>query len=215
MTQSFRAALDDYLSLASLAGVQEEKVYSHILVLKGAVFARQRHVGLMHRIVQERPGSAAARAFATWQKTTVDLATLAGAGPTPHHEEEWKSRLGALSNKRDDAESDLARLDASFLATRVEARRKPNEIQAALPKDAAVIDFLEYKHVSVAARKWAPARTRLVAFVIRPGQPIVSLSLGNQEAIAGAIERWRVELSRRDGGSDEPAHELRGSFGAL
>jgi CHAT domain-containing protein/Tfp pilus assembly protein PilF len=206
--QGFRFALDDYLSVAPLAAVDVSTMYKHILVKKGAVFARQRHVGLMRRIAQDRPGSPAARLFATWEQATVELAALAGTGSLRQHGDEWKSRVAALSEKREAAESALARLDASFRVARDEARRRPEAVQAALPKDAALIDFVEYNHSSVSAGKWAQAEPRVLAFVVRPGRPIVSVALGPRDAIANAIEGWRSELIRRDGGSDQPAQEV-------
>jgi CHAT domain-containing protein/Tfp pilus assembly protein PilF len=209
MARGFRSALDDYLSVASLANVAPDKIYAHILFLKGAIFARQKHLSLMRRFAQERPGSVTSTLFATWQRATTELATLANSGPAPQHEEEWKRRLGGLSNMRDDAESALSRSDDAFRTTRDEARRSPEAIQAALPNDAILIDFVEYKHVSVSARKWAPAESRVIAFVVRSGRPIRALDLGPQATIATAIEGWRAELFRRGDGSDKDAQESR------
>ena len=53
-----------------------------------------------------------------------------------------------LTERKDQLEEELTRQTAAFRHTRAEARRTPEQLQAALPRDAALIDVLEYTHSS-------------------------------------------------------------------
>ena len=59
-------------------------------------------------------------------------------------------------------------------------RRTPEQLQAALPRDAALIDVLEYTHFSPPPERKGELKSerRLVAFVVRPDRPIARVELG-------------------------------------
>ena len=89
----------------------------------------------------------------------------------------------------------------------------PEHVLAALPRDVALVDLLEYTHSSPApeGRRKLKTERRLVAFVLRPGLSIARVELGAAQPIDAAVRRWLDEIARRSRGDgpDAPATELR------
>ncbi len=78
------------------------------------------------------------------------------------------------------------------------ANLEPAQLQATLPADAVLLDFLEYTHRSPSAEKkgqWKTER-RLLAFVVRR-DALERVDLGTTAAIKEALYRWRLALQRR------------------
>ena len=70
-----------------------------------------------------------------------------------------------------------------------------------LPQDSALVDFLEYADSSpTAPRNGEKARQRLVAFIVRPGQAIQQIDLGDTAPIHTLGDQWRSEIMRGRGG---------------
>ena len=104
--------------------------------------------------------------------------------------------VAELTERKEHLEGELARRSAAFRSQRAREQTTPGEVQAALPHDIALIDFLEYTDSSPPAEgkgQWKRER-RLVAFVVRHDHPIVRLDLGPFEPIEQAIADWRVAL---------------------
>jgi CHAT domain-containing protein len=191
MTDLLRFSLDTYLTLATRAHQGGEPAYRHLLAWKGAVFARQ------HRLRLERQHPELAADFARLQNTTSQLAQLALAVPQPQQREAYRRQLQQLTEDKERQESDLAHKSAAFRQEQARARLTPAQLQALLPKDAALIDFLEYTHYTpspTSKGQWEQKR-HLAAFVVRPGL-LEQLDLGPVRPIAAAIDRWRQAVSR-------------------
>jgi CHAT domain-containing protein/Flp pilus assembly protein TadD len=196
MSRKFRGSLDACLTLAPLAAIAPDSVYRHVLAVKGSVFERQRRLRAQRRRLQADPQSEAAHRFAEYQETVRRLASLALATPDPRQAGAWKDRVAELSRRKDELESELARLDAGFRAAQAEANRTPEQLRASLPHGTVLIDLLEYTACLAPAGgkgKFA-GEARLVAFVVRPDRPIARVDLGPIEPIARAIDGWRPGL---------------------
>ncbi len=87
----------------------------------------------------------------------------------------------------------MAARDSTFRVGQAEARRRPDEVQAALPSEFALIDFLEYTRLALpdGNKGWWREERRLLAFVVRSGRPIVMLDLGPLDGIAEVFNGWR------------------------
>ena len=76
-------------------------------------------------------------------------------------------------------EGELAKRSADFRARKAREALTPAQLQAGLPEDAVLVDFLEYNYGGPVAdnpKHWHSER-RLLAFVIRRGQPIPSIDM--------------------------------------
>ncbi|NUQ66031.1 MAG: CHAT domain-containing protein, partial [Pirellulales bacterium] len=205
MTRSFRQTLDGSLSVAIERG-SGPQWYPYVLAWKGSVFARQRQT----RLAAARPELAPL--LAELQETTGKLATLAFGIPAPEEQQSWRERVEELSRQKEDLEADLSRRSADFRKSR--QRASPEELQAALPDDAVLVDFLEYDRAGPQQRDLPhskePVETqrRLIAFVLRAGSPVAAVDLGPVAPIREAIDRWRAGLGDSKAGK-EAGQQLR------
>ena len=197
-SRELRWTLDSYLSLAIQSKVTPEAAYRHVLDHKGAIFETQRRLRDLRRLLRADPRPEVRRDAAEWQSIVVRLATKALAQPDPKQQDAWRRKLAELTERKEQLEEELTRQSAAFRAARAAAQRTPEQLQAALPRDAALIDVLEYTHVSPPPeRKGEPKfEDRLVAFVVRPDRPIARVELGRMEPIHAAIDAWRPILRR-------------------
>ena len=195
MTRDLRFSLDSYLSLAPLAKLSPGSAYRHVLAAKGAVFVRQMRT--RRRMRSADPQSEAARRFAEYDQAIARLATLALATPDPTEAPAWRAEVAELSRRTDELEAELARLDAGFRAARAEARRTPEQLQAALPRGTALVDMLAYTAFQPPAQGKGKFQreSRLVAFVVRSDRPIERIDLGPMAPVQKAINEWRPILT--------------------
>ena len=196
-----------YLSAAPRAGIADGASYRQVLAWKGAILERQRRLRDLRRLLRADPRPEVARAAAEWQSVVGRLATLALAQPGPNQQDAWRRQLAALTERKDQLEEELTRQSAAFRAARAEARRTPEQLQAALPRDAALIDVLEYTHFSPPPERKGELKfeRRLIAFVVRPDRPIARVELGPLAPIRAAIDDWRPILRReKPAPQDEP-----------
>jgi CHAT domain-containing protein len=191
MTDLLRVHLDAYLTLATRAHQAGEPAYRHLLAWKGAVFARQR------RLRAERQQPEWATDFARLQNTTSQLARLALAVPQPQQQEAYRRQLQQLTEDKERQESNLAQKSVAFRQQQAQARLTPPQVQALLPKDTALIDFLEYTHFTPSPKRkdQLEGERHLAVFVVRP-RLLEQLDLGPVRPIATAIDRWRQAVSR-------------------
>jgi CHAT domain-containing protein len=128
-------------------------------------------------------------------------------------------RLQKLTEEKEEAEQKLARrLSVAAPAGKQDAVT-PDGLLRALPPDAAFVDLLRYRSIDqdpkVPGRKGETWTHRYVAFVLRKGQPVQRVELGEAEPIERALQQWRREISdwRPDrkatrGGADARLSEL-------
>ncbi len=181
---NYRDTLFAFLS-AMTGRTGADEAYGRVLPWKGAVFARQVRI----RTVRSRPE------FATLaselQETAARLSVLSG-----RRDEEAADEIDRLTRRKDQLEGEMARLTSKFELETAAARRTPEEIKAILPAGAALVDFLEYRHLSrpAAGKTALSAEQRIAAFVLKQGAPVSMVDLGPVRPIADAVEAWRMRF---------------------
>ncbi|HEX8826189.1 MAG TPA: CHAT domain-containing protein, partial [Archangium sp.] len=127
----------------------------------------------------------------------------------------YRQRLGELSVRSTALEADLARRSAPLRA--LTALPPPGEIvdrvAAALPKDAALVEFITYVDRPLVPRPGAPASRlpgplRYLALVLFPDATIRFQDLGPAEPIDSAASRLRDALANRDATFETHARQL-------
>jgi tetratricopeptide (TPR) repeat protein len=209
-----RVSLDIWLSVASPAGVHAANQYQEVLRWKGVVFTAQ----TSYRLVRQDPATAPvfAELFAEYERVSRQVATLALAVPPPAQRESRQQELAILTERKEALERDLSRRSAAFRQQQAAAEASPALLLQTLPGDTALVDLLEYLHISppAAGQSQPQPESRLVAFIIRRDRDIQRIDLGLVAPIATAIDDWRrahtVIPSRQfDAGSDRAAQQLR------
>src|SRR5262249_24154763 len=118
-----------------------------------------------------------------------------------------------LTERKEQLEREMARKSAAFRQGQALNQLTPQQLQAALPAEAALLDFLEYTHGTPPADKKGAGKfeRRLTAFVVRPGRPLGQVPLGTVPPIAAALDRWHAAVLRKDPVTDPkgPGDELR------
>lgn len=229
MLRALRSRLDDYLALAAQAGKSGEAVYPHVLAWKGRVSLRQRRLHLMRQHpefkasrvlapVKNKDGKYTliigplANRFEQLEGVTRSLATLALAVPNPKQQDARRRLIQELTEQKEWLETEIARDSGAFRQDQTAARRTPAQIQAALPADTVLIDFLEYNHSrpsSGGKERWTSER-HLAAFVLRRHGPLAQFDLGPIAPIADAVEAWRTGFGRSaPGNKNAPGAVLR------
>ena len=139
LLRAFRGQLDHYLSLALRTGVKGEEAYGPVLAWKGSVFARQQR--LRERRLVHSPGmEEAAKIQTDLDDVARRLGRLALAQPVNHQEVE------KLASRKEELERKLADKAAAVSDRRQAEQLTPAALQAALPADVALVDFLEFRH---------------------------------------------------------------------
>jgi tetratricopeptide (TPR) repeat protein len=192
MLRLLRVRLDLYLFVASRAGQTVEQQYRPVLAWKGAVGRRQRQ----QRLARRQPELAAD--FAELDRVSSQLAALALAVPDPKRQELIRPRIQDLSEEKERLEGQLARRSTAFRKEKERRHLSPAQLQAALPPEAVLVDFLEYTDdVPPDQRKVREQREgRLVAFVVSR-DALVRVDLGRVQPIKEALNSWRLALQRR------------------
>lgn len=192
LTLLYREYLDEYLSVGVRAGLPADELYANVLAWKGAVFAGQRW------IAEARADPKLAPVLAEWQDVTTRLvaaATLPETG-APNLDGKFKE----LQAHKERLESDLKLRSPEFRQKLALEQRKPADVQAVLPGDAALIDFVEYTHFTRSRKRGGGTRQRrLATFVLRPGRPVARFDLGPAADVERAVGAWRVAV-----GADAP-----------
>lgn len=125
----------------------------------------------------------------------AEIARLSLAGPparTPLAEH--RARIKALEEKRELLEDQISRRSAEFRAQTQTVTL--DAVQAAIPSEAALIEFASYRPFNARFTKQREAygAPRYVAYVLRHSGEPQALELGDQQTIDAAIERWRKAL---------------------
>jgi CHAT domain-containing protein/Flp pilus assembly protein TadD len=186
MLAYLRKQLDAYLSLHLRGRLDLAQAYEQVLPWKGAVFARQQLVRL-GRTPEE------AKLIEQLRETSAKLANRAFVQPPDGEKPQWQKELVALSQDYEALAAKLANLNHVFLQRR---STSVADLQQALPKDRAFVDFLEYTHFTPARPGRGSARheRRIVAFVVRHDS-FHAVELGASLPVDRAIEAWRKEIA--------------------
>ena len=206
MADMLRYSLDAFLSAAPRVGIADGVSYCQVLAWKGAILERQRRLRDLRRLLRRPP----ARGRPRRRRLAVRRRPARHPGPGPARPQP-AGRLAPRSRhadrRKDQLEEELTRQSAAFRAARAEAQRTPEQLQAALPRDAALIDVLEYTHSSPPPEHKGKMKfeSRLIAYVVRPDRPIARVELGPLAPIRAAIDAWRPILRREQPApQDEP-----------
>ena len=196
MADMLRFNIDGFLSAAPRVGIADNASYQQVLAWKGAVLERQRRVRVQHRLSRTDASPEVARDAAEWQATVSRLATMALATPQPAQQDAWRREIVTLTERKERLEVSLAERSAAFRAAQAESRRTPEQLQASLPRNTALVDILEYDHSSPPPERNGRLKfeRRLAAFVVRPDRPIARIELGSMAPIRAAIEAWQPRL---------------------
>ena len=187
MLRAVRGYLDLYVTLMVDSGRYTESTYREVLAWKGCVLRRTRQI----RAVTDSAELTAA--FQKLQTVATQLATVAWRPPGPLTESSWRDRIAQLSTEKDRLERELAARSIAYQ----HATQEPTleAIQASLPDDAVLVDFLEYSHCTLpdtSAATKPSAASRLVAFIARRNKPVEVVPLGAAEPIHEAVHIWRT-----------------------
>jgi CHAT domain-containing protein len=169
-----------------------------VVAWKGAVTARQLAQHDRGDSAKTGEQSELTRLDAEYRQVARQLASLALAVPAANRLTAWRDQIAALTARKEQLESELARRSAGFRAERQRAQVGPAEIRATLPRDVALVDLLEYDHSDPPAERRGKFvyERRLVAFVTRADRDVVRVDLGPATPLAAAVSRWRETLGQ-------------------
>jgi CHAT domain-containing protein len=216
MAGSLRGFVDDYLSYAIAARAPGGDVYRPILAWKGSVFARQLHAHEI-RAAQEAADPKVLKLYQQLDEAATQLAQIEHARL---NDKDTAAAAAAnakiaegLIKKLERHEAELAALSSDFRTRKAREALTAAQLQAALPADAVLIDYLEYAYSGPAldgSRGWV-TENRLLAFVIRGDRAIRLHDLGPAAPIADLVDDWRKTVKRRVPvmKKNDPAVELR------
>ena len=197
MGQGLRHQLDNYVSLGLNSEEFARSIFREVLLWKGSTLVRQRGM----RLAGE--DSAVADLFEQLQRTATQLASLSRAvPPTEDQQATWRERLTSLTHEKERLEARLSSESAAF--RRATKDVSLNDLLAALPPDAVLVDYLEFTR-STPPKKPGDKTTwirELVAFVVRPAEEpedqVTMVSLGPVAPFSAAIDRWRTTFGVGD-----------------
>ena len=187
MAKANRGVLSLYLSVAVSSEKYAEDVYQEVLLTKGSVWRRQQKTRAVQGDSQLAPLFTELRSVAARraQQTLAmpDLTTL----------DVWRRQIDHLAQRQEELERELSSRSAAY--REAQQAVTVEELRASLPVGHALVDFWEYSQlISPEESKTATPQfeQRLVAFVLRPEQPSVTLvPLGAVKPLAQAIDTWR------------------------
>ncbi|HEX3657984.1 MAG TPA: tetratricopeptide repeat protein [Pirellulales bacterium] len=198
--------LNHYIDLCGVAKLPADEAYGEVLNWKGMISAGQQQLHRLHRQLKASGNKEVARLEGELEAATGQLAALYRAGNLKNRELQF--RLDELSQRVEQIQKQLAAVSVDFRRQQSQQRRSEDEIRAALPADAALIDLLAYARVlrpDEVKAKVSPVA--LIAFVVRREGPVERVELGPAGPIENAIAAWRRGYGRKTAGED-PADQL-------
>ena len=146
-------------------------------------------LGLRQRLNEEDQ-----KLFDQLNDVTSRLASLVLNGPQKSPVPEHQRQVKALEEQRENLEAEISRRSAGFYTA-----SKPvtlADVAAAIPKDAALIEFAVYRPFDpkAATDQKAYGKPRYVAYVVRPEGTVKWVELGEAEAIDQSISKLRLAL---------------------
>jgi hypothetical protein len=194
-----------YLSLVPHTETVAEQAYQEVLACKWQPFARASWL----RLARGADDPQTAAVIEELQQITARRACLRLVGPQGSNQEAWQKQIAELAYRRDEREAELAPGSEAFRRWQALARATPAEVQAALPPDTVLLDFVEYRRYA-ARRQGERGRYdhAMAAFVVARDRPVALVDLGPLELIAAAVARWHQALAG-DGDETAAAAEVR------
>jgi CHAT domain-containing protein/Flp pilus assembly protein TadD len=207
MTQQNRFCLDNYLSVCLAAHLPAARAYAPVLAWKGQAFSQQRYIQRARQLHQASDPETT-RLYNRLEQASRKLAGLALAAPTPgkaagaRELAQRKEELARLSGDVESLEQQLAERSQIFRRQREVEQDPLAQLKAALPRDGALVDFLEYWHGSPPLDGKGPCRFehRLLAFVVQPGGAVAYVELGAMKPIQAAVDAWRQTFGKGEQG---------------
>ena len=123
------------------------------------------------------------------------LARLVLNGPQKTPVDEYRKSIAALEAQKEQLESHVGRRSAEFRAASVPVTLEA--VQAAIPADAALIEFAAYRPFDPAIESVSAAfgKLRYAAYVVHRTSPPSAVDLGEAETIDKAVEALRGALA--------------------
>ena len=138
MGQQLRHHLDEYISLQREREAAGQAVFAQVLAWKGATLVRQRQVRTIGDEVALEP------LFKELQQVTRRLAALAWFQSDPGEKLGWREEIATLTARKEALEARLMNESAAFRDLKKTVSIQ--DVLAALPSEAVLVDFLEYNH---------------------------------------------------------------------
>lgn len=123
-----------------------------------------------------------------------DLARLVLNGPQKTLADDYKTTIAKLEERKEQLEAQLGRRSAEFRAAAAPVTLEA--VQAAVPADAALIEFAAYRPFDPTIESVAAAfgKLRYAAYVVRRTSPPIGVDLGDAETIDKAVDALRGAL---------------------
>jgi CHAT domain-containing protein len=189
---------DHFLLNAQLADAEPAALYSEVWATKGLVARVFESRQQAARAAATDPKAAALlRELTTARQARAEL-LLAPESRDPDTRTKRRNELRRLDALIAERHEQLRPLLPSLARTERLAAASPRDLQAALPADAAVIDFFRYGRVETGLpARIGKAQWRFLAFVVtRDG--IACVDLNKATNIEDAVTAWRTAITTTD-----------------
>ena len=182
--QKVRYALDDYISLAITDTSFAPQAYQFVLAWKGSTLERQSD---LRRISDDET---LAPLLQELRAAAKSLAALSQDVPAESDRNQWQKQVNELNDRKEQIEVKLSRRSQTIGEQEVSQAVDTRRLQTSLPKNAVLVDFLEY------TRYIPPVdyQTELIAFVSCADRPLKVVNLGQSDPIREHIDTWREGL---------------------
>jgi CHAT domain-containing protein/Tfp pilus assembly protein PilF len=180
---------DGYLSVALRIPDTDAAAYAHVWHSKGALarlLERRRQAVLLsdpdvHQLAADLADT----------RSALAAQLLAPAGRFTDQEQ----RLKDLNQHKEKLERAIAEKLPAFAALQARARRTPRDLTDHLPPNTVFLDLLRYvrfeQDPKTPGKKGEKRTTCYAAFMLRPGQPVRRVELGEAAPIDQALREWR------------------------
>jgi hypothetical protein len=189
-----RRYLDQYLAASRKADASI--AYDHVLRWKGAALARP-----LNDWIRDQPELK--DLFEKLARTSARISQLAFDAPQAGKEESWARELRTLRNNKENLESEIARQSTAFQWEAQQRRLQTQDIVHALPANAALVDYMEYRGPE--------GRQHLAAFVLRRDLPAARIEVEIGGTAISRLEQTR-SLVIQDRCDPKSLTELRQRF---
>jgi CHAT domain-containing protein len=165
---------------------------------KGVVLEAQRR---MQQALLDAGDQEAAKVFDELSRTRSRLAELNFAGPGEEGIESYRKRLEELNAQKEKLESKLSRLSQAYAQARKVRDVTVEQVAAALPKGAVLVDFARIDvfnfKAGIEEKKWLPPH--YLAFVLKAnqGKDMALYDLGLADEIDAALHHFKNALTQK------------------
>jgi CHAT domain-containing protein/Tfp pilus assembly protein PilF len=130
----------------------------------------------------------------SWTAATGQFARLTLNGPGLLSPAVYQSRLADLAEKRDRAEAEVSRRSAGFISPSLSVSLET--VQAAIPRDAALIEFATWRPFNAKLdNDEAYGERRYIAYVLHTTGDVLWKDLGAARETDGAVDEFRRALA--------------------